>query len=146
MTARRGTGTPARWVEKCTCPQGYVGQHCEKCDLGYRRSRPELGRFSSCEPCNCNGHSDTCDPVTGLPSQLTYLYCIAIVLIYHLLICSQETQAGRIHPNSTIYILNCSNNQSSTSVTFGFDVCIMLPSCGDVWYYNVSLFCTCRNV
>uniref|UniRef100_A0A673JGZ4 Laminin subunit gamma-1 n=1 Tax=Sinocyclocheilus rhinocerous TaxID=307959 RepID=A0A673JGZ4_9TELE len=65
MTARRGSGTPARWVERCTCPQGYVGQHCEQCDLRYRRSQPELGRFSSCEPCNCNGHSDTCDPVTG---------------------------------------------------------------------------------
>uniref|UniRef100_A0A673GN31 Laminin subunit gamma-1 n=1 Tax=Sinocyclocheilus rhinocerous TaxID=307959 RepID=A0A673GN31_9TELE len=31
-----------------------------------RRSQPELGRFSSCESCNCNGHSDTCDPVTGM--------------------------------------------------------------------------------
>ncbi len=91
VTARRGPGTPARWVEKCTCPPGYLGQHCEQCDLGYRRSQPELGRFSSCEPCNCNEHSDTCDPVTGLSSQLTYLYCIAIVLIFNLLICSQET-------------------------------------------------------
>uniref|UniRef100_A0A672NHM3 Laminin subunit gamma-1 n=1 Tax=Sinocyclocheilus grahami TaxID=75366 RepID=A0A672NHM3_SINGR len=66
VTARRGPGTPARWVEKCACPQGYLGQHCEQCDLGYRRSQPELGRFSSCESCNCNGHSDTCDPVTGM--------------------------------------------------------------------------------
>uniref|UniRef100_A0A672PX76 Laminin subunit gamma-1 n=1 Tax=Sinocyclocheilus grahami TaxID=75366 RepID=A0A672PX76_SINGR len=66
MTARRGSGTPAHWVERCACPQGYVGQHCEQCDLRYRRSQPELGRFSSCEPCNCNGHSDTCDPVTGM--------------------------------------------------------------------------------
>uniref|UniRef100_A0A8C2HI91 Laminin, gamma 1 n=1 Tax=Cyprinus carpio TaxID=7962 RepID=A0A8C2HI91_CYPCA len=65
VTAHRGSGTPARWVERCTCPQGYVGQHCGQCDLGYRRSQPELGSFSSCEPCNCNGHSDTCDPVTG---------------------------------------------------------------------------------
>ncbi|KAA0719380.1 Laminin subunit gamma-1 [Triplophysa tibetana] len=65
-TARRGPGTPARWVEQCTCPEGYLGQHCEQCEVGYRRSRPELGRFSSCEPCNCNGHSDTCDPVTGM--------------------------------------------------------------------------------
>ncbi|XP_030630034.1 laminin subunit gamma-1 [Chanos chanos] len=66
VTARRGPGTPARWVEKCVCPQGYTGQHCEQCLLGYRRSRPELGLFSPCEPCNCNGHSDSCDPVTGL--------------------------------------------------------------------------------
>ncbi|XP_038859912.1 laminin subunit gamma-1-like isoform X1 [Salvelinus namaycush] len=66
ITARRGPGTPARWVEKCTCPQGYMGQHCEMCALGYRRSRPDLGAFSSCDACNCNGHSDTCNPDTGM--------------------------------------------------------------------------------
>uniref|UniRef100_A0A667ZDJ5 Laminin subunit gamma-1 n=1 Tax=Myripristis murdjan TaxID=586833 RepID=A0A667ZDJ5_9TELE len=65
VTARRGPGAPARWVEQCTCPQGYQGQHCEQCTLGYRRSRPELGAFSPCEPCNCNGHSETCHPATG---------------------------------------------------------------------------------
>lgn len=56
---------PARWVERCTCPQGYQGQHCEQCTLGYRRARQELGAFSPCEPCNCNGHSEACDPDTG---------------------------------------------------------------------------------
>ncbi|XP_022533612.2 laminin subunit gamma-1 [Astyanax mexicanus] len=66
VSARRGPGTPARWVEKCTCPPGYVGQHCGQCALGYRRSRPELGLYSPCEPCNCNGHSETCDPATGM--------------------------------------------------------------------------------
>ncbi|XP_034743250.1 laminin subunit gamma-1 [Etheostoma cragini] len=65
VTARRGPGAPARWVEQCTCPQGYQGQHCEQCTLGYRRARPELGAFSACEPCNCNGHSDACNPDTG---------------------------------------------------------------------------------
>uniref|UniRef100_A0A665V2H5 Laminin, gamma 1 n=1 Tax=Echeneis naucrates TaxID=173247 RepID=A0A665V2H5_ECHNA len=65
VTARRGPGVPARWVEQCTCPQGYQGQHCEQCTVGYRRARPELGAFSPCEACNCNGHSDACDPDTG---------------------------------------------------------------------------------
>nr|XP_043869305.1 laminin subunit gamma-1-like [Solea senegalensis] len=65
VTARRGPGVPARWVEQCTCPQGYQGQHCERCTLGFRRGRPELGSFSSCEACNCNGHSDACNPDTG---------------------------------------------------------------------------------
>ncbi|XP_061587599.1 laminin subunit gamma-1 [Cololabis saira] len=65
VTARRGPGEPARWVEQCTCPQGYQGQHCEQCTLGYRRAQPELGAFSTCEPCNCNGHSDACQPNTG---------------------------------------------------------------------------------
>ncbi|KAL3989091.1 hypothetical protein ACER0C_013409 [Sarotherodon galilaeus] len=65
VTARRGPGVPARWVEQCTCPQGYQGQHCEQCTVGYRRAQPKLGPFSSCEPCNCNDHSETCDPNTG---------------------------------------------------------------------------------
>ncbi|KAM7399997.1 hypothetical protein PAMA_004607 [Pampus argenteus] len=65
VTARRGPGVPARWVEQCICPQGYQGQHCEQCTLGYRRARTDLGAFSPCEPCNCNGHSDACNPDTG---------------------------------------------------------------------------------
>lgn len=65
VTARRGAGAPARWVEQCTCPQGYQGQHCERCTVGYRRAHPELGAFSACEPCNCNSHSEACDPSTG---------------------------------------------------------------------------------
>ncbi|XP_059200058.1 laminin subunit gamma-1 isoform X1 [Centropristis striata] len=65
VTARRGPGVSAHWVERCTCPQGYQGQHCEQCTLGYRRARPELGAFSSCEPCNCNGHSEACNPDSG---------------------------------------------------------------------------------
>ena len=89
VTARQGPGVPARWVEHCTCPQGYQGQHCEQCTLGNRRTRPELGAFSPCEPCNCNGHSDACDPETGdgvyclltdcLPPvySLTPIYCLA---------------------------------------------------------------------
>uniref|UniRef100_A0A8C9VFY3 Laminin subunit gamma-1 n=1 Tax=Scleropages formosus TaxID=113540 RepID=A0A8C9VFY3_SCLFO len=66
VTARRGPGVPARWVEQCTCPQAYRGQFCESCAPGYRRTRPELGPFSPCELCNCHGHSDTCNSETGL--------------------------------------------------------------------------------
>ncbi|XP_041134161.1 laminin subunit gamma-1-like [Polyodon spathula] len=64
-TARRGPGTPAHWVEKCTCPTGYLGQFCEQCAPGYKRANPSLRSFSSCEPCTCHGHSDTCDPESG---------------------------------------------------------------------------------
>ncbi|XP_051697393.2 laminin subunit gamma-1 isoform X1 [Oryctolagus cuniculus] len=65
-SARPGPGAPATWVESCTCPAGYGGQFCESCLSGYRRETPSLGPYSPCVPCTCNGHSETCDPETGV--------------------------------------------------------------------------------
>ncbi|XP_026230068.1 laminin subunit gamma-2 [Anabas testudineus] len=63
VSARRGDGVPARWVQTCSCPQGYEGEFCERCSVGFRRRTPADGSFSPCEPCNCRGGS--CDPQTG---------------------------------------------------------------------------------
>ena len=66
-TARRGFDDEdaVSWVEKCTCPPGYVGQFCESCASGYKRDPPFGGAFASCVPCQCNNHSDLCDPNSG---------------------------------------------------------------------------------
>ncbi|XP_063244920.1 laminin subunit gamma-1 isoform X2 [Bacillus rossius redtenbacheri] len=65
-TARRGAaGQPATWIERCTCPEGYVGQFCESCAPGYRHEPANGGSFAPCVPCNCNGHADYCEPETG---------------------------------------------------------------------------------
>lgn len=65
-TARRGApGKPAKWIESCNCPQGYVGQFCESCAPGYRHEPSNGGPFAPCVPCNCNGHADICDAETG---------------------------------------------------------------------------------
>lgn len=47
----------------CTqCPEGHVGEHCEKCDeAGYYGDPMVLG--SSCKKCDCNG--GPCDSITG---------------------------------------------------------------------------------
>ncbi|CAH1240507.1 HSPG2 [Branchiostoma lanceolatum] len=57
-------------VEQCSCPAGYTGLSCERCETGYIRQNG--GRFlGSCVPvggsgaCNCNGHSTDCDQLTG---------------------------------------------------------------------------------
>ncbi|XP_015210519.2 laminin subunit gamma-2 isoform X1 [Lepisosteus oculatus] len=63
VSARRGSGVPAWWVERCNCPKGYNGQFCEKCAPGFKRTPPSSGPFSECVPCNCRGGS--CDPETG---------------------------------------------------------------------------------
>ena len=53
-------------IEQCMCPDQYVGQFCESCAPGYRRETPFGGRSSECVPCECNGHSDTCDAESGM--------------------------------------------------------------------------------
>jgi len=65
-TARRGaSGPPANWIERCNCPEGYVGQFCESCAPGYRHEPANGGPFARCVPCNCNGHADICDAESG---------------------------------------------------------------------------------
>ncbi|MEQ2164365.1 hypothetical protein GOODEAATRI_006014 [Goodea atripinnis] len=63
VSARRGDGVPASWVQTCRCPPGYEGDFCERCSAGFRRRVPSAGPFSGCEPCSCRGGS--CDPQTG---------------------------------------------------------------------------------
>ncbi|KAI1731181.1 laminin EGF domain-containing protein [Ditylenchus destructor] len=51
-------------VEICTCPEHFEGNSCERCEVGYRRVGNQL--FSGiCEKCECQGHSEECDPHTG---------------------------------------------------------------------------------
>ncbi|KAK9869716.1 hypothetical protein WA026_003454 [Henosepilachna vigintioctopunctata] len=62
----RNTGIPERAsaVEHCYCPEGYQGLSCEDCAFGYTRGDGGL-YLGSCEPCNCNGHSNECHAETG---------------------------------------------------------------------------------
>lgn len=58
-------GSPAYWVEKCSCPKAYVGDFCEECAPGFRHSPANGGPYTGCIPCECNGHSQLCDTATG---------------------------------------------------------------------------------
>ncbi|XP_012941612.1 laminin subunit gamma-1, partial [Aplysia californica] len=66
-TARQGfnQGSEATWVESCVCREGHIGQFCEACSQGYKRDTPNGGPFARCVPCQCNGHSDSCDVSSG---------------------------------------------------------------------------------
>lgn len=55
----------ASWVETCTCPEGYEGQHCESCAAGYKHDPPRGGKFARCVPCECNKHGEYCDADSG---------------------------------------------------------------------------------
>jgi hypothetical protein len=52
-------------VEECLCPEGYKGLSCEECAVGYTRNGQGL-YLEICEPCTCNGHSNHCDPDSGI--------------------------------------------------------------------------------
>ncbi|XP_058618891.1 basement membrane-specific heparan sulfate proteoglycan core protein isoform X18 [Onychostoma macrolepis] len=52
-------------VEQCQCPPGYRGLSCQDCAPGYSRTGGGL-YLGHCEPCDCNGHSDSCHPETGI--------------------------------------------------------------------------------
>ncbi|XP_061913004.1 laminin subunit gamma-3 [Entelurus aequoreus] len=59
------TGSPAPWVESCSCPIGFGGQFCERCGPDFTRESPGAGPFSACVPCNCHQHG-TCHLETGV--------------------------------------------------------------------------------
>merc|ERR1719457_407351 len=44
---------------QCECHQRVTGRTCDKCLPGYFN-------FPQCASCNCNGHADTCDELTGV--------------------------------------------------------------------------------
>ncbi|KAJ8369772.1 hypothetical protein SKAU_G00098000 [Synaphobranchus kaupii] len=52
-------------VEQCRCPPGYQGLSCQDCASGYSRTGGGL-YLGHCELCECNGHSDSCHPETGI--------------------------------------------------------------------------------
>lgn len=60
-----GSYVRATEVEQCICPRGHQGLSCEDCAPGFSRSNAGL-YLGLCEPCNCNGHSDECDPESGM--------------------------------------------------------------------------------
>uniref|UniRef100_A0A674B6M8 Laminin, alpha 2 n=1 Tax=Salmo trutta TaxID=8032 RepID=A0A674B6M8_SALTR len=51
----------AHQIEKCDCPLGYSGLSCVS--VGCAASRADIG---SCVQCQCNGHSEACDPETSI--------------------------------------------------------------------------------
>lgn len=87
---------PMKTIEECQCPYGYKGTSCERCAHGFRLKRmvdddqqlakeqPEgmnMEQMLSCEPCSCHGHSNECDPDTGVCVVSFNGFCFCSLLI-----------------------------------------------------------------
>ncbi|XP_062558821.1 basement membrane-specific heparan sulfate proteoglycan core protein isoform X3 [Armigeres subalbatus] len=59
-----GSGVRAWPVEQCQCAEGHIGLSCEDCAPGYYKGDGGL-YLGLCEKCECNDHSDECDPISG---------------------------------------------------------------------------------
>ncbi|XP_053447622.1 laminin subunit alpha-2 isoform X1 [Nycticebus coucang] len=57
-------GSIASAVEVCQCPPGYTGSSCESCWPRHRRVNGTM-YGGICEPCQCFGHEESCDDITG---------------------------------------------------------------------------------
>eukprot|EP00079_Xenopus_tropicalis_P016422 XP_004915294.1 PREDICTED: laminin subunit alpha-1 isoform X1 [Xenopus tropicalis] len=62
----------AHLIEICECPLGYTGLSCQDCAPGYYKEKPmetsvrgSQSLIARCVPCQCNNHSEICDPDTG---------------------------------------------------------------------------------
>ena len=64
-SSERGPGGRAWEVEQCVCPAGHTGLSCEDCQPGYYKGDRGI-YLGQCEPCSCSGHSNECDPKTGV--------------------------------------------------------------------------------
>lgn len=63
--SNRGSNQIAYEVEDCRCPLGHQGLSCEDCSPGYFKGDQGL-YLGLCEKCQCNSHSEDCDPKTGV--------------------------------------------------------------------------------
>jgi len=64
IAEERAGGVRAVEVEHCNCPVQYTGTSCEDCSPGHTRTSGGL-YLGTCEQCQCNGHSDQCNPNSG---------------------------------------------------------------------------------
>ncbi|KAK3088685.1 hypothetical protein FSP39_022382 [Pinctada imbricata] len=62
-----GLNGPTRESASCqNCMNNTAGQRCEQCKPGFFRVDPKGNKkHEACMKCQCNGHSDMCDPNTG---------------------------------------------------------------------------------
>ena len=77
-------------VELCDCPDGYTGFSCQLCSPGYFSVREDSGS-PICEPCDCNGHAETCHPKTGACEPLTIPMDILGELMMNQMSCDDDT-------------------------------------------------------
>ncbi|XP_076991904.1 laminin subunit alpha-3 isoform X2 [Tamandua tetradactyla] len=111
-----GSGRTAQHVEMCSCPPDYAGDSCQDCSPGYYRDNQGLytGR---CVPCNCNGHSNRCQDVSGI-----CINCQHNTAGEHCERCKEGYYGNAIHGSCRVCPCPHTNSFASGCVVNGGDV------------------------
>ena len=51
---------------ECLCKDNFTGERCHLCKSGFKREVVNGNESIPCVPCECNGHSSVCHPMTGV--------------------------------------------------------------------------------
>ncbi|XP_065835241.1 laminin subunit alpha-1-like [Oscarella lobularis] len=51
---------------ECLCKDNFTGERCHLCKSGFKRELVNGNESIPCVPCECNGHSFVCHPITGV--------------------------------------------------------------------------------
>ncbi|KAG8510842.1 Laminin subunit alpha-2, partial [Galemys pyrenaicus] len=118
---------PAHLIERCDCPPGYAGLSCETCMPGFYRLRSESGghgpgpTLGTCVPCQCNGHSNLCDPESSrcqdCQHHTTGDFCERCSLGYYGMVKGLPTDCQQC----ACPLISSSNNFSPSCVIEGLD-------------------------
>ncbi|XP_072739303.1 multiple epidermal growth factor-like domains protein 9 isoform X2 [Ciconia boyciana] len=87
---------------KCQCKVGVTDLKCDRCSDGYYRFNE-----TTCEPCQCNNHSKTCDSLTG-----TCLHCQENTKGNHCELCKEGFYRST-HPAHACHRCPCSTVAST---------------------------------
>jgi hypothetical protein len=87
----------------CDCKEGYIGEHCDRCDVFYHGNPLEKG--GECQKCKCSGNVDELDPSSCDSKTGQCLKCLYNTFGNNCEVCKHGYHGSAIH--KTCYECQC---------------------------------------